>query len=574
MRHSIIAFFCLITAFYISGCATEAHSTPDTAFEYREIYMPPTLGELGTKRGLNSVDFDWGLWGHNLAEVLPKNPSFNVFARNKDNVLTDQFCFSSNHLFNYIEEYISDNFAEEDHIRFAVVPNDNDIVCLCQKCVLAGNTPTDASPAVFNMLRRLCERFPGHTFFTADYLTTSNFPRHPMPKNMGVLVSAMNFPRTAYPTPNEEAFINRLYEWKKHVDNVYIWDYVNNFDDYFTPLPVFSIMQHRLKAYANAGVNGIFLNGSGTDYNTLSRMTAYVLDHLTQNPDIDWKPILKQYTEQYYPVAGNTIYNFMVAQDEFASGMRSPLPMYDGVQTALLSYLPHDEFIKFYDTLVDIKDEATGDEKAELDRLVDALSLTRLEIARIKGDVSGTEKLLNRLARLDKTRGIKVYNESGWSVPDYVKDYSFVVQHAEEMKDKNLLKGHKIINHTPLDEDYSDISILTDGLLGIPSNYHCGNLISSADPSLVLEVPYVEGATKLRVALVSNPGYHIGLPIYVNLAYEGHKIGSVEPGILKDHVGHSFAEFDLPSYVNGPLTVTVIRDPESRTLALDEIELY
>lgn len=566
-----IGISCLSLAALICGCSSVQAEKSDSPFEYREIYLAESMGKNAKNLGLNSVDYDWGVWGHNLRRVLPKNPVQNIFAKEGNSPNEEQFCFSSNHLFNYISEYISDNYGENDTIRFAILPNDNDIVCECAKCKAAGNTKTDASPAVFSMIQRLSAKYPNHMFFTSDYSTTKSIPDTVMAENVGVLISAMDYPRYAGATGKEQKFEERINQWKEKVNKVYIWDYVNNFDDYFTPVPIFNTMQRRLQMYERAGVNGVFLNGSGDDYSSFSKLQAEVLAALTEDPNLDWKPLLKELCNKYYPTAGYAIYDFMVAQEDYFASQGKELPLYDGVATALKSYLPGGRFVEFYNTLIDLSKKAGAQEKADLDNLIGALSLTRLELARLGGNVAGCEEALDRLSAL-QNRKIESYNEANWSIVDYVTDYNFINKHFLDIKDQNILKGAQIEALTPLDEDYSDVTILTDGLLGMPSNYHNGNLISSADPSLILKVPYVEGMKTLRVGFLRNHAYHIGLPLNVSLSYEGHIIKTMEPKVVKVHSGHGYAEFDIPSSVNGPLTLTITRNPDERTMAVDEIE--
>ena len=568
---TIIATIVTISLYFTLGSCSAAQTKSDSPFEYREIYMLGTMGEQAKEKGLNSVDLDWGLWGHNIADILPDKPAVNIYARVGNRTFDKQYCFSSNHLFQYIEEYINDNFGDNDTIRFAIIPNDNDIVCLDDKCRHAGNTEDDASPAIYNLLRRLCERFPNHIFFTADYQSVKNLPTTPLPKNAGVLVSAINFPRTVSSTAEETEFLQRIADWKKMVDRVYVWDYICNFDDYFTPVPIFSIMQHRLQKYRDAGVKGVFLNGSGPDYSSFSRATSAILTDLLNNPDVDWKATLKQYCDERYPVAGEHIYNFMVAQDDYFQQKGQPLPMYDGVQKALEVYLPESQFVEFYNQLVSARDLAEGDEMERLNKILNTLSMTMLEIKRINGDLTGYQDPLRRFTRL-LDNDIDAYNESYWSVSDYISDYKFIVDHNAEVNGKNLLKGVKLKSLSPLDPDYNDISIITNGLLGIPSNYHSGNLIWSGSPSLNIEVPYTPGMSMVRIAFVDNAGYKIGLPSQVTASYEGQVFASVVPKRLKQHGGHSFVELNVPSHVAGPIVVKIYRDPDVKTIAVEEVE--
>ena len=43
-------------------------------FGYREVFLPQSLGKKAKDLGLNSIDIDWGIWGHNLGVVLPEKP--------------------------------------------------------------------------------------------------------------------------------------------------------------------------------------------------------------------------------------------------------------------------------------------------------------------------------------------------------------------------------------------------------------------------------------------------------------------------------------------------------------------
>lgn len=571
MKKNLIHFlFFSSLVVLFSGCVSMKAERTESPFEYREIYLAETMGKKAAAFGLNTVDNDWGIWGHNLDVVVPRDPSQTIYAKINGETDHDQFCFSSNHLFTYICDYIDDNYSPSDSIRFAILPNDNEIVCLCQRCVTAGNTKGNASPAVIKLIRRLCERYPSHTFFTSYYSTTSELPDEKLPANSGVLLSAMGYPRVNADTPGEAKFEELVKLWSDKVNKVYVWDYINNFDDYFTPIPVFDVMQRRFQLYERAGVDGIFLNGSGTDYSAMSSLKAKVLAELSEDPDADWRPVLRAVSNEEFPLAGETIADFMIAQEDYAKAQNKDLPMYDGIKAELNSYLPGQDFISFYNNILDIRRKATGNEKLKLDTLAAALSLPRLELARLSGNLEGSDEAIALLSTFIDSP-TEFYSEGSWLVERYVKDIKYARDHARKYQSQNLLKGMTIKPHEPLDEDYTDISIITDGLLGIPSNYHAGNLIYSA-PSLSLTVPYVEGMKQLRVGFARNRQYRIGLPVKVTLYHDGKPIGSVVPAPENDHPGHGFAVFDIPESVHGPMTLTITRDPEIHSMAIDEIE--
>lgn len=541
----------------------------DSAFEYRDIYLPEYNTKANEALGLNNLDNDWGLWGHNLGAVLPDDASAQAFAKVNGGVNRDQFCFMSNTLFDYIGDYIKSNYLFRDSVKFAILPNDNGVVCLCSECQKIGNTKGDASPAIFHMIDRLAKKYPEHEFYTSHYMTSKQLPKEKMAPNTGVIISAIDYPRTAGENTKEIAFVALLEEWKENTDNIYIWDYINNFDDYLTPSPIFGPMQHRLGLYRDEGVTGVFLNGSGNDFSTFSNLKKAVLARMMENPDLDWAELLRQVAREQYPVAGDDIADFMILQEKMMADSGKALPYYEGLNKARKIYLPEEEFVEFYNKLVHHKNDASPQEREALHDLTGAMAFTMLELKRINGDISNTDKLKERLGAFI-AEGHEFYNEGAWGLREYLDSYEYMETEAGEANG-NLLRGVKLRQVTELDEDYPDISILTNGLLGIPSNYHNGNLISSADPALKIGIPRQPGMKKLKVWLVYNPGFKIGLPAEVYLSADGRKGKAQVP--QKEHSsGHTFLEFDVPQ--NGDIVLTLVKDPEVKTMAIDEIEAF
>lgn len=559
----------------LAGCGASRKVDQDpaySAFNYREIHLPDALDDNADKLGLNLLDKDWAIWGHNLSRVLPDSPSESVFAKINGVSNHSQFCFTSPRLFDYISDYIDDQYSPKDSLRFAILPNDNDVVCLCEVCIKEGNTPDNSSPAVYSLIRKLSARYPNHIFFGSDYRTTHSLPEGNLPENSGVIVSAIDYPLTLGSTPREETFLATLDEWNKKTGRILVWDYIDNFDDYFTPVPIFSVTQDRLKKYKEHNVTGIFLNGSGHDKSSLSRLKTLVLAELTRDPQTDWQKLLKQKAIELYPVTGEIIADFMIQQENLISENGAIIPLYEGVDIAKRRYLPEEEFIVFHDKLKSLKSGLKGEELKFIEELLGELALTRLELMRIKGYPQGAEEYLADLRQLD-SNGVKVYNESGWSVESYINDYETLLNHYYHTARSNKLKGEKIIPITELDEDYSDVRILTDGVLGMPSNYHNGNLIITPKDSAVLKIPVGDGGRKLTVWLSYNPGYKIYLPQSLTLTGEGMEFQKVEPVYPKEYTGHYPVEFEIPEGMKGFVQLTLTKEPETRSIAIEEIEL-
>ena len=554
----------------LSGCAQVQPYTGSSPFEYREIHLP-ALPEEEAPKYMNSIDLDWGIWGHNLSVVLPDKPSPSVFAKDGITVNQEQFCFSSDALYKYIREYIRDNYGSEPTMRFAILPNDNSIVCTCESCLECGNTEHDCSGAVHHLLERLCAEFPHHIFFTSHYRTTSKVPAKPLPENAGVLVSAIDFPLSSVHKEEEDEFTALLDKWSGLTRHLYVWDYINNFDDYFTPYPIFDATRHRLQLYVKHGVNGVFLNGSGYEYSTLYKLKTHVLAALLEDPDTRWRPLLKSLCREKYPVTGDVICDFVTLQEDLATERGLSLPLYEGVPVAMKTYLPAKDFVQFHEDLLRLLPSAKGQEFEDVQKMSRAMMLTRLELKRISGDTFDCDDMLKGLEE-SKRQGVIAYSESGGSTASYLSEYRFMLEHFEEMFGRDLLKGVRLTPLTALDEDYSDITLLTDGLLGLPSNYHCGQLISSAKPALRISIPYRDGMRRLRVYMTRNVIYHIAFPESLTLTAGDRKLGTVVPTPIPGNLQRAVAEFDVSTVSKGTLVLTVTRDLEERTMAVDEIE--
>ena len=571
MKSHSVQFIMLLLVLLFIGCTKTEQPSASSPFDYREVYLPQLAGEVYVPLSLNSIDRDWGIWGHNLSVVLPEKASSSVYARSGNSVNTDQFCFSSDALFEYIKKYIKEYYGKDIPMRFAILPNDNDMVCQCKKCIELGNTEDDASGAVYHLLDRLAKTFPNHYFFSSYYRTTGSLPKSPLPDNAGVLISAIDFPLCTRHTPQEDDFLTLLNQWSSYTKHMYVWDYINNFDDYFTPFPIISIFQYRLRLYAKAGVKGVFLNGSGHDYSTLYELKTHIMALLLSNPDADWRPKLREFCREYYPVTGDVICDFVVKQENMVEKVGDPLLLYEGVPTAVKTYLPADDFIKFHNKLLSMLPSTKGKERQSIEKLTRALMLTHLELNRMAADTIGCNQMLMELEKLPH-EGVVAYSEAGGTIDSYVDDYRYMLKRADETWSQNLLKGVRLEPLTALDLEYNDISILTDGYLGLPSCYHCGQMLSSATPALRIAIPCVAGMRHLRVNMTKNSIYHISLPLRVVLTADGRELGSVVPTTSSSNLHRAVADFNIPSNINGKLMLIVYRDMEDRTMALDEIE--
>ena len=531
-------------------------------FEYHDIYMPCNQSpDMTLLLGLDNLEADWGLWGHQLSRVLGSNGDTNygfqnmsadLFARSGGLSHPEQFCFSSEKLFDLTVQYIKEQYGDGTQYpnRFTISPNDNAIACECRQCEAAGNTKGNATPAVTRFVERLAARFPNHTFFIPAYLTTQALPDHKLPSNVGVFLSAIDYPRAcnSKDSPGAQAFFHTLEAWKKVTDKVYIWDYICNFDDYLTPYPVLYVMQERFKEYRDRGVKGLFLNGSGYFYSTLQEAYTFCLSELMINPDLDVPTMIESYFKDAMPNIGALCADAFLTMENVARERGKALPLYGGIEDELNAYLDENLYRDFYFRFINLdRDEMTERETVIYDKTRQIASFSMLELCRYRG--------LGRNGYLERTEeGWKVrpevlnavedlghiteeddmfyltgnehssmdhmdrINETGVYIADYENECAAWLK--AQPWNGDLLLGQTLTLHTQ--EGTMTTDRLTDGVSGISQSYHWGWLIVPQQ-DLVIELPAepLKDATEISIGFLNYERHRMAPPTEVSLWADG-----------------------------------------------------
>ena len=565
---------------------TFADTVGDFSFDYRDVYAPPSLNEdLRGVLDLNCIDESWGIWGHNIGITVLDKSDQSIYASVKGVRNSDQYCFSSEKLYRYIEKYITTNFtrSEGDSMNFAILPNDNNLVCQCPGCTAEGNTATNATPAVTSMIKRLAKRFKQHKFFTSAYLTTKVASEEKLPDNVGVIVSVIDWQpnRKANDRQKQELEL-MLKDWQQVTKHIYIWDYINNYDDYFTPYPILWAMQDRFKFYKQQGIKGIFLNGSGYDYSTFSDMETCVLAQLMMNVNLDVETLIRNYFCRMYPVAGNTLADYYMDMLTQWSESGKVMPYYGGISEKVAVYLNPEKFVTFYNKIIQLKRQADEDEAYLLRRLITTLSYTRLELARHLGyhpygfaTLEGNTMVVNDEAY----EWLEVFND------DYKVFNLNAINEAEDPSAnyvdswrKYLLWPKKFTNllfDTPLSVVCSEGALstpgLTDGELGLPVNYYYGwNILPYRELSVTFPA---KGGNKLAMNFFSYIRHRIQLPSRIEVYSGGRLIHSEKLETpVRDGAYQTRWEVDLQGKASGTMTLKLYSSGNYH-IAIDELFL-
>lgn len=530
---------------------TFENTEADFDFAYRDPHFYSNLedSEYAPVIGANNVDNDWGIWGHNLGKVVSADAGNNIYAKQKGKINKEQYCFSNEEIYRRIEEYIVDNFGDSREYtqRFMIMPNDNDVVCDCGKCIANGNTQKNATPALSILINRLASRFPHHQFFTSAYLTTLTSPKHMWNENTGVMISTIDIPKgvTLGNQREVEQFLQTLSKWRTKVLSVYIWDYAANFDDYLTPAPVLYGLKKQLTFYKSKGVKGVFLNANGYDYASFDDMKTFVAANLMINVNLSVDSLCRAFLLKLYPQTGSVLADYYLSLEQTFASKECPYNMYAGFDEIMNTYLDADHFIAFYNLLKSEMSKAGEREKLKLKKLFTALTFTRLQIAyqQISGiygfaDMQGKELIvrpevkimLDELSGYEQFDNFLNYKETDGALELYVAGWNNLLKKLPE----NKLAGESVAVLSGGSET-GMINRLYDGVGGFAENYHQGWFINNKDLHIRFDGEAAKDAKKITINFLVDKKHRIYTPDKIMLFKNEEVYMEIIPEIANDN---------------------------------------
>lgn len=305
------------------------------AFDYREVayYYPNHSRLYADWHRLHTADdrySQWGIFVHSFNKLLPAAAYFDEHPewfsmRDGRRVRDGQLCLSNPEVLDALCQSLAETIAndEDGHRGWSVSPNDNYNVCQCPGCLRLDSLYGGPSGTLVNFVNQVARRFPDYTISTLAYQYTRSAPKDFKVRpdsNVVIMLCPIEAGREeAISTSLKEApFRNDLEIWQLLTDNIFIWDYVAQFRNFWNPFPNLHVLQPNLRYFRNHGVRQIFEQGTGSN-NITSWMEprTYLIAKLMWNPNLDADSLLTDFCNGYYGKAGlyvKTIIDTMTAE--------------------------------------------------------------------------------------------------------------------------------------------------------------------------------------------------------------------------------------------------------------------
>lgn len=454
------------------------------AFRYRQTQCYATT---------DSIYYDWfrledpkevfidNMWVHTFNRLLPSNiygnehPEYYSFINGERRPGThSQWCLTNPAVFDTVCKQLDSIFAHNPHLKMiSVSQNDgNNTQCACKNCKKVEEEEGSPSGNFIRFVNKLAARYPDKEFSTLAYLFTMHPPKQVRPlSNVNIMLCDIDCKREVPLTDNVSGqdFVKALEGWGRICNNIFVWDYGINFDNYISPFPNFHILQKNLQLFLKNHATMVFEQIGGTRGGDFSEMRAYMIAKLMWNPQQNSDSLMYAFMKGYYGNAAPFLYQYQKIMQGALLANDIPLWIYDSPIShkdgMLRPYL-----IKVYNELFDKAEYAVRSDEQLLKRVrIARLSLQYSELEIARTNQNGNRVELIHAIELFKERtsqyGVTQLNERNNSPIDYCNLY---LQRFLPKENKNLARGAKILWNSAPEKKYQTLAdtALTDGLYG------------------------------------------------------------------------------------------------------------
>lgn len=458
--------------------------TETPAFRYRQTQCYATA---------DSVYYDWfrleephevfigNMWVHTFNRLLPSDiygkdhPEYYSFINGERRPgHHSQWCLTNPAVFEAVCQRLDSVFSANPRLKMiSVSQNDgNNTQCACPACRKVEEYEGSPSGNFIRFLNKLAARYPDKEFSTLAYLFTMHPPKHVRPSpNVNIMLCDIDCKRETPLSDNASGqdFKDALEGWGRISDNIFVWDYGINFDNYLSPFPNFHIIKKNLQLFAKNHATMVFEQIGGQPGTDFCEMRAYMMAKLMWNPEQDADSLMHGFMDGYYGKAAPFLYQYQKIMQGALLAHDVPLWIYDSPIShkngMLRPYL-----LKVYNELFDEAEHAVRNDTVLLRRVRQArlpLQYSELEIARTTP--GGSRAKLVEAVSLFKKRtaeyGVSALNERLNSPADYCDLY---LKRFLPGANKNVAHGARIRWESAPDKKYQSLAdtALTDALYG------------------------------------------------------------------------------------------------------------
>ncbi len=258
-------------------------------------------------------------WCHTAYSLMPPekyfkdHPEWYSLVKGKRTTQLAQLCFTNKEM----QKELARNALEwirKNPSAGIISISQNDCIgnCECDNCKAADaeqGTPAGSLLVGINAVAaEIARKYPNFLIETLAYQHTRHPPKtlKPAPNVLIRLCSIEADGAHNLDSANNKAFGDDLRGWAKLADNLFIWNYVTNFNFATIPHPNFYPLGPDLRFFVANKVVGVFEQGDAGNFlaGDMLPLRVWLLAHLMWDPSKDQDALIKEFMDGYYGAAG------------------------------------------------------------------------------------------------------------------------------------------------------------------------------------------------------------------------------------------------------------------------------
>lgn len=342
--------------------------SPD--FTYREVlYRYPNISKRYAlwHRLHNRSDMNrqWGMFVHTFNILLPADKYFDSHPEwyseiNGRRVRDGQLCLTNPEVLNRLCLNLQQEIRKNPSAKiWSVSNNDNTNNCTCPRCKVADSIYGGPSGTLINFINQVARRFPDKTISTLAYQYTRHAPQNPTVKpdsNVNIMLCSIESGRQAPIAIDQEetSFRSDLEQWSQLTNNIFLWDYVVQFRNYWNPFPNLHVLQPNLQLFHQHGVQQIFEQGSGVnDKTSWMELRTYIIAQLMWDVDANVDSLIHTFCNGYYGPAGTAVETIIHEMTDALTSSHTRLDIYGYPINGKDSYLHPNRLDRYQDLMTE-----------------------------------------------------------------------------------------------------------------------------------------------------------------------------------------------------------------------------
>ena len=277
-----------------------------------------TWGEVDAKFGGDSFRFGGGLGNcHTFNKLLPPDEYFDkhpeYFSLVKGKRLKDhtQLCLTNPDVLRIVTSNVLECIRKDPDAKFyGVSQNDWYNYCECEKCAAIDAEEESHAGTMVRFVNAIAEavekEFPHAVIETLAYQYTRKPPKKTrLRRNVMPCLCSIecDFTRPIPESPyaEDKSFMKDICGWKTQTDQLYLWDYVTEFQNFPLPFPNVYALKGNLQFFRDNNVKEIFAEGAQLGrHGEFAELKGWLLAKLMWNPELDVKPLIDDFFAGYY----------------------------------------------------------------------------------------------------------------------------------------------------------------------------------------------------------------------------------------------------------------------------------